>query len=376
MHPWAGLPSRQYLYSKLADHTGWDIALLAAETWRDEYGTDIQAVAGQGMTTELLSSPIALKGNIPLHIFIGRLRRHVRDFDPDLVYVYHEPYAAATFQMLRAVRAISDIPVGVRSAQNLLKRYPMPFRQSEAYVYRQSDFAVAVSDNVADVMHRKGYRKPIEVIPMPVDLAVFRPSPDRAHRGKGTLRVGFVGRLVPEKGADTAIKAIADAQGSDLVMDIIGSGPDEPRLRTIADALGVRDRINWRGALDRTAVASAYSELDLLVVPSRNTARWSEQFGRVVIEAAAAEVPAIVSRSGELPFLIGQIGAGWTVGESDHEELARMLLHLDTDRITLSDAGVRARQGVEARFSDEAIVASLAAALSAAAMRGRVARHG
>ncbi len=376
MHPWAGLPSRQYLYSKLADHTGWDIALLAAETWRDEYGTDIQAVAGQGMTTELLSSPIALKGNIPLHIFIGRLRRHVRDFDPDLVYVYHEPYAAATFQMLRAVRAISDIPVGVRSAQNLLKRYPMPFRQSEAYVYRQSDFAVAVSDNVADVMRRKGYRKPIEVIPMPVDLAVFRPSPDRAHRGKGTLRVGFVGRLVPEKGADTAIKAIADAQGSDLVMDIIGSGPDEPRLRTIADALGVRDRINWRGALDRTAVASAYSELDLLVVPSRNTARWSEQFGRVVIEAAAAEVPAIVSRSGELPFLIGQIGAGWTVGESDHEELARMLLHLDTDRITLSDAGVRARQGVEARFSDEAIVASLAAALSAAAMRGRVARHG
>ena len=376
MHPWAGLPSRQYLYSKLADHTGWDIALLAAETWRDEYGTDIQAVAGQGMTTELLSSPIALKGNIPLHIFIGRLRRHVRDFDPDLVYVYHEPYAAATFQMLRAVRAISDIPVGVRSAQNLLKRYPMPFRQSEAYVYRQSDFAVAVSDNVADVMRRKGYRKPIEVIPMPVDLEVFRPSPDRAHRAKGTLRVGFVGRLVPEKGADTAIKAIADAQGSDLVMDIIGSGPDEPRLRTIADALGVRDRINWRGALDRTAVASAYSELDLLVVPSRNTARWSEQFGRVVIEAAAAEVPAIVSRSGELPFLIGQIGAGWTVGESDHEELARMLLHLDTDRITLSDAGVRARQGVEARFSDEAIVASLAAALSAAAMRGRVARHG
>ena len=375
MHPWAGLPARQSLYSKLADHTGWHIALLAAKTWRDEYGTEIKAVAGQGMTTELRHSPIALKGNIPLHFFIGRLRRHVRDFDPDLVYIYHEPYAAATFQMLRAVRALSDIPVGVRSAQNLLKRYPIPFRQSEAYVYRESDFVVTVSDNVADVMRRKGYRKPIEVIPMPVDLAVFRPSHTGAHEAKNTLRVGFVGRLVPEKGADTAIKAIADVQGIDLVLDIIGSGPDEPRLRTIADTLGVHDRINWRGALDRTAVASAYRELDLLVVPSRKTARWSEQFGRVVIEAAAAEVPAIVTRSGELPSLIGQIGAGWTVGESDHEELARMLVHLDTDRLALHDAAVRARQGAEARFSDEAIVVSLAAALSAAAVRGRVARH-
>ena len=111
------------------------------------------------------------------------------------------------------------------------------------------------------------------------------------------------------------------------------------------------------------------------MVPSRKTARWSEQFGRVVIEAAAAEVPAIVTRSGELPSLIGQIGAGWTVGESDHEELARMLVHLDTDRLALHDAAVRARQGAEARFSDEAIVVSLAAALSAAAVRGRVARH-
>lgn len=376
MHPWAGLPARQSLYSKLADHTGWNIALLTAETWRDEYGNEIQAVAGQGTRTELLVSPIALKGNIPLHFFIGRLHHHVRHFNPDLVYIYHEPYAAATFQMLRAVRATSEVPVGVRSAQNLLKRYPIPFRQSEAYVYRESDFAVVVSDNVAEVMRHKGYRKPIDVIPMPVDLAIFKPTANRTARASGTFRVGFVGRLVPEKGADTAIKAIAESRDRGLTLEVIGSGPDEQRLRALADDLGVDDRINWRGALDRKALASAYCDLDLIVVPSRATHRWSEQFGRVVIEAAASEVPAVVSRSGELPFLVGQIGAGWTVGESDHRELAKVLLHLNSDRISLSDAAVRARKGVEARFSDEAIVASLAGALSAARLRGRVGRNG
>lgn len=376
MHPWAGLPARQALYAKLAGFTGWRIRLLTAAKWKDEYGAEIDATAGPGLQTELISVPVALRGNIPLHFFTAPLRRHIRDFAPDLVYIYHEPYAAATFQMLRATRSAVDVPVGVRSAQNLLKRYPTPFRQSEAYVYSQSDFAVVVSDNVADVMRRKGYRKPVAVVPMPVDLSAFSPAPQRRERKGEPLRVGFVGRLVPEKGADTAIRAVAAVQGPKVVLQIIGSGADEQRLRALADSLRIRDRIDWRGALDREAVAAAYKEMDLLVVPSRATKRWSEQFGRVVIEAAAAAVPAVASRSGELPFLIDQIGAGWTVRESDHQDLAAKLTQLANERSTLLEAGITARRSVQEHFSDEAIVASLAETFSGAVSRGRVSCDG
>lgn len=376
MHPWAGLPARQALYSKLARHTGWQIRLLTAARWRDEYGNDIEATAGLEMQSELLGVPVALKGNIPLHFFVAPLRRHVRDFAPDMVYIYHEPYAAATFQMLRAARAVVDVPVGVRSAQNLLKRYPTPFRHTEAYVYRHSDFAVVVSDNVADVMRRKGYSRPLEVIPMPVDLSAFKPPAHRPDKPGDALRVGFVGRLVPEKGADTAIRAIAQLHTLQLKLEIIGSGPDEQRLRSLATSLGVQDRIIWRGALDREAVASAYQAMDLLVVPSRATRRWSEQFGRVVIEAAAAEVPAVVSRSGELPFLISKIKAGWTVGDCDYNDLALRLSQLAAKRSSIRQAGLAARLSVEARFSDDAIVAALARAFSTAHARGRVSSNG
>jgi len=367
MHPWAGLPARRALYSKLGVTTGWSVRLLTTTVWKDEYGKRIAASAAPQPGSDLVAVPVALSGNIPLHFFVGRLRRQITAFDPDLVYIYHEPYAAATFQMLQAARAVTKAPVGVRSAQNLVKRYPVPFRQTESYVYRHSDFAVVVSQNVAQVLRTKGYDKPIDVIPMPVDLSIFTPGAHREADPGRALRVGFVGRLVPEKGLDTAIRAIALTGPEETRLEVIGSGPDHARLRRLAADVGVADRITWRGALEATQVARRYQEMDVIVVPSRPTHRWSEQFGRVVIEAAAAAVPAIVSASGELPFLVSQIGAGWIAGDTDSRNFADILCRLHSERKELCDAGMTARAGVQRSFSDDAIVDALAASFRRAA---------
>lgn len=360
MHPWAGLPARRALYSKLGVTTGWSIRLLTTSVWKDEYGKRIAASAVPQPGSDLVAVPVALSGNIPLHFFVGRLRKQITQFDPDLIYIYHEPYAAATYQMLRAARAVSKAPVGVRSAQNLVKRYPVPFRLTESYVYRNSDFAVVVSDNVARVLRSKGYSKPIDVIPMPVDLSTFTPAAGRSGKPDGPLRVGFVGRLVPEKGLDTAIYALAMTDAKVAKLEVIGAGPDEGRLRRLAAEAGVADRVTWRGALEGAEVARSYQGMDVIVVPSRPTPRWSEQFGRVVIEAAAAGVPAIVSNSGELPFLVRQIGAGWVVGQTDVSNLAETLRRLHCEPSEVTEAGRAARAGVERDFSDDAIVDSLA----------------
>ena len=125
----------------------------------------------------LLALPVGLSGNIPLHFFVSGLKHHIREFGPDCIYIYHEPYTVGTYQMIRAAKSVTTIPVGIRSAQNIAKRYPTPFRQWERNVYRQSDFAVVVSENVAQVMRDKGYQQPIRVVPMPVDTATFFPQP-------------------------------------------------------------------------------------------------------------------------------------------------------------------------------------------------------
>ena len=149
IHPWAGLPSRQSLYIGLEEVTGWDLMIVTARRWKDDYGRMVRATPDPELRGRLLALPVGLSGNIPLHFFVGGLKHHIRQFDPDCIYIYHEPYAVGTYQMLRAAKSVTSAPVGIRSAQNITKRYPTPFRQWERSVYRQSDFAVVVTENVA-----------------------------------------------------------------------------------------------------------------------------------------------------------------------------------------------------------------------------------
>jgi glycosyltransferase involved in cell wall biosynthesis len=357
VHPWAGLPSRQALYLGLEEN-GWDLLIVTARRWNDDYGRIVKARPSEALRGELLALPVGLSGNIPLHFFTRRLAPHIRRFNPDCVYIYHEPYAVGTYQALRAAKAVTSAPVGVRSAQNINKTYPLPFRRAERYVYRHSDFAVVVSDNVAQVMRDKGYTKPISVIPMPVDTALFVPG--NAPPPDGPLRIGFVGRLVPEKGVDTALRALAALPPDRATLTVIGDGPSQAELAALAASLGVADSVEWLGTLDRRATAEAIRHFDVMVVLSRATPRWREQFGRVVIEAAASAVPVIVTRSGELPFLVASLGAGWTVEEDDAEGVAAILGALDEDRQALAEAGRRARTAVAQHYTDQTIVAQLA----------------
>jgi L-malate glycosyltransferase len=363
-HPWAGLPSRQALYRQLEEETGWDLLIVTARRWKDDYGRMVDAAPDPALRGTLLPMPVGLSGNIPLHFVIGRLRHHIRAFRPDCVYIYHEPYAVGTYQVLRAAKAISDAPVGVRSAQNIDKRYPLPFRRWEEIVYRDSDFAVVVSDNVASVMRAKGYGKPISVIPMPVDTTLFHP--DAGRESDGPLRVGFVGRLVPEKGLDTALRALATLAPGTATLTVIGDGPARDELTAMAGSLGVADAVTWLGSLDQTTTAEAIRGFDVLVVLSRATARWREQFGRVVIEAAASAVPVIATRSGELPFLVASLGAGWTVEEDDGDAVASILQELHDHRPTIEEAGSRALHAVEQQYTDAQVVHQLAETLGSA----------
>ncbi len=358
VHPWAGLPSRQALYIGLEETTGWDLLIVTARRWKDDYGRMVDARPSEALGGELLALPVGLTGNIPLHFFTRPLAHHIKRFNPDCVYIYHEPYAVGTYQALRAAKATTSAPVGVRSAQNINKRYPLPFRLAERYVYQHSDFAVVVSDTVAQVMRDKGYQKPISVIPMPVDTALF--VPEDTPPPSGPLRIGFVGRLVPEKGVDTALRALATLPAGSAVLTVIGDGPERANLTALAHALGVSDAVSWRGTLDRSATAEATRHFDVMVVLSKPTPRWREQFGRVVIEAAASAVPVIVTRSGELPFLVASLGAGWTVDENDHAGVAAVLRRLGEDRRAAAEAGQKARQAVAQRYADQTIIDQLA----------------
>ncbi|MDQ6776618.1 MAG: glycosyltransferase family 4 protein [Actinomycetota bacterium] len=116
----------------------------------------------------------------------------------------------------------------------------------------------------------------------------------RADQGRHAL---VAGRLVPEKGFDTAVLACRTA-GVPLV--VAGEGPDEPRLRRLADGADVR----FAGMLAREELARVRADAALVLAPSRS----DDACPYAVVEALAAGVPVIASDRGGLPELAAASG--------------------------------------------------------------------
>jgi glycosyltransferase involved in cell wall biosynthesis len=175
------------------------------------------------------------------------------------------------------------------------------------------------------------------------------------------LNVGYVGRLVPEKGLDTLITALRLLSRDDFRLVVAGDGPLIDSLRREAAAAGIA--AEFRGRLSTQQVASVYSDIDVLVVPSRTTPNWKEQFGRVVLEAASTGTPVVASDSGELPYVIAALRCGWTFPEGDAPSLADRLRELRADESLLRRASVEGAGRVRSDFSDEVVARRFAAAL-------------
>src|SRR5262249_12965257 len=116
--------------------------------------------------------------------------------------------------------------------------------------------------------------------------------------------VGFIGRVVPEKGVDVLVDALATM---DTRLLVVGDGVARADLET-RTASWPRGKVTFVGAALDSSVPDFLACIDVLVLPSRTTPTWAEQFGHVLIEAMAAGVPVIGSSSGAIPEVIGEAG--------------------------------------------------------------------
>lgn len=246
----------------------------------------------------------------------------------DVIDLHEEPFALATAEilLLRALRLQSRrTPVVLYTAQNLRKRYPVPFRWFERWALREASGISACNAEAARIVEDKGFAGRARVIPLGIDAQRFRAElaePVEASPVGDEITVGFLGRLVPEKGVLVLLDAIA--RDPRLRLRIAGSGPLAPELGVRAAAAGAADRVEVVGPIDPDAVVDFYRALDVLAVPSLPTPSWTEQFGRVAVEAMACGVPVVSSDAGALPDVVG--GAGVVVPAGDAAALADALV--------------------------------------------------
>src|SRR5256886_8714567 len=169
------------------------------------------------------------------------------------------------------------------------------------------------------------------------------------HEG---LAIGFVGRLVPQKGLDNLLQALALQRAAKWRLTIVGDGPDRERLEQIATELRLAARVRWTGGLPAEHVANLWPELDVLVLPSRSSNEWRETNGQVLMEAMANEVAVLGTDSGIIPELIGD--AGLVVRAGDVPSLAEALERLG-DPTTRRAMAQAARARALRLYSDDAI---------------------
>ncbi|MGY1836929.1 glycosyltransferase [Blastococcus sp. SYSU DS0510] len=166
----------------------------------------------------------------------------------------------------------------------------------------------------------------VHVIPSGFDPALFRPPADRpGSRPTGGLRIGYVGRLAPQKRPDLVVRAFGRmAEPAQLV--VVGDGPERPRVESLVARSPARDRIRLSGFVPHDAVPGVLEGLDVLVLPSAY-----EEMGSVLVEAMAAGLPVVASDVGGIPEVVRDGETGLLVPPGDVAALAAALDRLVAD---------------------------------------------
>lgn len=339
------------LLREVAADKDFEIVIIAPELFLSELGPIRCEPEPSGSPLKLVALPIHWGHWVYTFGYATRaLNQLLKEGNFDVVYAWEEPYIYAGYQIARAVaRFAPDAAFCFRTAQSLPKKYPPPFNYFERKCLERADAWVAGAHLVYENSVVRGY--PAErgtVLTLAVDTSAFVPLPEgerRSVRDELGLRapvLGYIGRLTPEKGIDVMLRAIEMLESSrEWSLLVLGSGPSEASILEWARSHQWSDRVVVRLA-PHADVPRYLATMDLLLAPSLTTPRWKEQFGRMVIEAFACGVPVISSDSGELPYVIEDVG--WIVPEGDPVAMAQAI------KAALDEPARRAeiaRQGLE-----------------------------
>jgi glycosyltransferase involved in cell wall biosynthesis len=209
--------------------------------------------------------------------------------------------------------------------------------------FRNIDFVIANSRITEERLGVEGIhcdsRLPYFVNSSALEEKKFSPQPT----------ICFLGRLVPEKGADVLIRAMKTLlqRLPDARLLIAGNGPQKGLLEQLVSQLGLGASIHFLGYIPNENLDSLWAECDVLAVPSR----WEEPFGIVATEALAAGVPVVATRGGGLEEIVEDQKSGYYVEPGNVEELSDKLYDVLRDRKLAIQLGQYGKQMMQAKFN-------------------------
>jgi phosphatidylinositol alpha-1,6-mannosyltransferase len=326
--------------------------------------------AQQAFRVERIREPVLL----PHPLMVRRIHDMARDVGADLVVLDPAVPLGLVGPSLRL-----PYDVVLHGAEVTVPGRLPGTKQALGHVLRHARHIVAAGGYpAAEATHAAGRPLPITVVPPGVDVERFRPL-DAAERAAAREHFGLpvdaevvvgISRLVPRKGFDTVIGAVARlaAARPDLVLAIAGSGRDDGRLRRLAAESGAP--VRFLGRVPNDDLPRLYGCADVFTMLCRN--RWAgleqEGFGIVFVEAAACGVPQVAGDSGGAAEAVADGETGIVVRRPDDvAEAATAIATILDDDALRTRMGVAARRRAEQEFAYDVLAERLGRSLGALA---------
>jgi phosphatidyl-myo-inositol dimannoside synthase len=273
----------------------------------------------------LLSPLAALSFPGFLMAFASAVRSAVRRFNPDVVHA-HWWFPGGWFASRERVPYLitchgSD--VRLLDLGDLVRRAGRGVFQKAARITTVSDF---LATDLARLL--PGIMPPPTVTPMPVDVARFLEG-ERTPKAE-PARLLYAGNLVPSKGVDVLLQAAAELRrrGVGFELKILGQGPAQNSLETLARELSIQDQVTWSPFVAQALMPRQYGASTVTVLPSRGRA---EGLGLTLVEALLAGSAVVGTAAGGIPEVVLHEQTGLIAQEGDPVDLANQLQRLLTD---------------------------------------------
>ena len=286
-----------------------------------------------------LSIPFIGRPDDPHRTLYRTLTFALPRFKPHIIHAEEEPDSLTALQIVFARRLFAPTSqLILHTWQNVDRPKKFHVKAVIRATLRASDAVLCANEAGIGLLSAMGYRGVTRVLmPQGVDTHVFSPTAGAERSERFTLL--YAGRFAPEKGLDTLFDAIARL-GAPLHLILLGAGQEEREIERRIKALGSLLSAEIIPPRPHAEMVGFLAKAHALVLPSKSTTVWQEQFGRVLVEAMACKCPVIGSDSGAIPEVVGP--GGLIFREGDPEDLAECIGRLmgsEVERTRLAEAG-------------------------------------
>ncbi|ESA37701.1 glycosyl transferase [Leptolyngbya sp. Heron Island J] len=336
------------------------VGLLSPSTWRSSGWGRLLKLETPYSEIAVFPGNIAFSGRGGAYLFNPfRIWQVIRQFKPDILQVEEEVFSLCTLQLAIFSR-LFGIPLVTFGWENMDRSLSRPRRWVRDFVLKTAKVTLAGNREGGELLKQWNYQGIIEVMPqMGVDETFF--TPDLIDHSREEINIGFLGRIVPEKGIDLMLKAAHQLKQQNLrfKVTICGSGPAQAELEQMANQLDVEQYIDWQGAVTHEQVPAEMAKFDVLVLPSRSVETWKEQFGHVLIESMVMGIPTVGSTCGEIPNVINN--PNLVFEEDDADGLAAILSRLILDEDFRQSMGSYCLERAQQNYTHDQIAQRLMA---------------